>query len=269
MSNRPTIYMAMEAINHDDELDTSEKNVLRAMLRYASLKTGECFPSIITLARDLGMTDRGVQKIIARIVEKGRLFVIFRSKGGVSRATGRGIPNRWRLNLRLSPGKRYRETPNGSANNPEPQRSNPEPENGQPRTVFGQTTMNIPREEAIKQPYANGSLSLDGHGKTGQTGSENDTQRTLRSALIACGVQGFNLELLTNSRLTADDVRREWKTIQYRKDIKRKPAVLVHRLKAKCGVTLADDYATNTGASAVREVLRHWNTRVDRSFESR
>lgn len=254
---KPTIFAAMEAINHDDELDKSEKNVLRAMLRYASMKTGECWPSIQTLARDLGMTARGVQKVIARLIDKGRLIVVFKSKGGVSRTTGQGIPNRWKLNLRASPGERNRRTPNASTENPEPQRSNPEPESGEPRTTFGQTTMNIPKEEAIEQPCGHGSLSLDGHGKAGKTGSPHDRQQALRSALMACGVQGFNLDLLARSELTADDVRGEWQTIRFRREITNKSAMLVYRLKAKCGIASPDD--SNPGAAVVRDVLRAMN----------
>jgi hypothetical protein len=259
---KPTIFAAMEAINHDDELDKSEKNVLRAMLRYASMKTGECWPSIATLADDLGMTARGVQKIIARITEKGRLIVVFQSKGGISRTTGQGIPNRWRLNLRPSPGKRKRRTPNASAENPEPQCNNPEPEGGEPRTVFGQTTMNHPKEEAIEQPCGNGSLSLMGNAKAGKTESQHNRQQALRTALMACGVEGFNLNLLAGSQLTADDVRREWKTIQYRPDIQRKPGVLVHRLKAKCGMMPTEGGSTSVGKAAANEAMRAMQQRI-------
>lgn len=258
---KPTIFAAMEAIGHDDELDKHEKNVLRAMLGWASMKTGECYPSIITLASNLGMTERGVQGIIKRLVNKGRLIVLHKSKGGISRTTGKGIPNRWKLILRASPGKCNQTTPNASAENPEPQRSNPEPESGEPRTVFGQTTMNHPNEQAIKQPCGDGSLSLDGHGKAGKAESQYDREQGLRSALMACGVKGFNLDILARSRLTANEVRREWESIRYRSDIRNKPATLVFRLKEKCGMT-TDKGSTGVGKAAVNEVIRAMEQRI-------
>ncbi len=260
MKQKPTLYMAMEAVNHDDELDKSEKNVLRCMLKYASLKTGECWPSIATLAADLGMSERGVQKIIARLVEKRRLIILFQSKGGIAKSSGQGIPNRWRLNLRPSPGKRKSRTPNASAENPEPQRSNPELIDGQPRTVFGQTTMNHPREEAREHPCGYGSLSQMGNGKAGKLEGLHNGQQALRSALSACGVKGTNLDLLAGSRLTADDVRREWRTIEYQQGIQNKPAMLVHRLKAKCG--LSSDARNTVGGAIARDVLNAFKMRM-------
>lgn len=272
---KPPIFAAMEAINHDHELDKSEKNVLRAILKYANKDTGECWPSVPTLARDTGMSVRGVQGVLRRLEDKGRLIIVFLSRGGVGRNHGRGIPNRWRLNLiapsvqdnadtrRKSDGNPvefqtpHTTTPNpaAGASNPATSSHNPAVDNGEPRSQCGgraiESSIEHASRRAIEQPSGHGSLSRMGNGAR-QQGSEN---QALREELARCGVTGPWLDALARSSLSVEDVKREWRTIQYRSDIARKPAMLVHRLKAKCGIALASD-SDGPGAAVARDVLR-------------
>jgi hypothetical protein len=259
----------MDAIDADKALDKSEVNILRAMLKFADKVTGECRPGVQTLASNTRMSVRGVQCVLRRLEAKGRLIVLFKSRGGVGRKSGRGIPNKWRLNLvapSVSGGHPADSTtpqqtaPNPAANstNPAGHSDNPAANNVEPRSGCGgramESAIHQPVEAAIEQPCWDGSLALGMDGKERRP----DKRAALRQALVACGVSGAFLEALANSTLTPEDVRREWATIRDRPEIARKPAMLVYRLKAKAGIEVSRD-ARNEAAAIVSQLARAWD----------
>jgi hypothetical protein len=50
-------------------------HVLTALAKYRNAATGECFPSIGRLARDLGVTRRTIQRHLGALIERGHLLV--------------------------------------------------------------------------------------------------------------------------------------------------------------------------------------------------
>jgi hypothetical protein len=270
----------MDAINADADLDKSEANILRAMLKYANKETGECWPGVQTLAKDTRMSVRGVQGVLRRLETKGRLIVVYKSVGGVGRTTGRGIPNKWRLNL-VAPGESCEPPPDIQRNsagfptdtttpqqtthnpaagstNPAGRSHNPAANNVEPRSGCGgraiESAIHQPKEKAIEQPCWDGSLALGMDGK----GSGQAKSATLWRELKACGVSGAFLEALASTALTPQDVRREWATIVNRADVANKPAMLVHRLKAKTGIEVSRN-AGNPAAALISELTKRWD----------
>lgn len=73
----------MAAVWEREDLDASERLVMLALADHAD-DDGRCYPSIARLHKRTSMTDRGVQKVIARLVEKG--FVSIIQNGGRSGA---------------------------------------------------------------------------------------------------------------------------------------------------------------------------------------
>lgn len=64
--------------------------VLALLGKYRNTETGECFPSAIRLARDLGIERRSVQRHLDKLVERGYLVVVPRRvkvKGAATRQT--------------------------------------------------------------------------------------------------------------------------------------------------------------------------------------
>ncbi len=49
----------------------SAKLVLLVLAHHLNTKTGRCFPSIATIARETGLSDRGIRNAIARLVQQG------------------------------------------------------------------------------------------------------------------------------------------------------------------------------------------------------
>ena len=66
----------------DDDLPSSEKLVLLAMADHADDTGKNCFPSIPRIARKSSMTRRGVQKVLRRLEEKGRIRPVGRRADG-------------------------------------------------------------------------------------------------------------------------------------------------------------------------------------------
>lgn len=70
--------MSLAAMNHywtrEDDLSTTEAMVLLALADNAN-DAGFAFPSVSTLSAKCRMTDRGVQGVVERLVEKGELVV--------------------------------------------------------------------------------------------------------------------------------------------------------------------------------------------------
>lgn len=69
----------MAAVWECEALDQSERLVMLALADHSD-DDGRCYPSISRLCKRTSMTDRGVQKVIARLVEKG--FVSIVQNGG-------------------------------------------------------------------------------------------------------------------------------------------------------------------------------------------
>lgn len=71
-----------EAIVLDEEISGLPLRVgLRLMFYYDMAGNGRCFPSIDTIAQDLSVTVRGVQKAIERL-ERAGWFAVERTEGG-------------------------------------------------------------------------------------------------------------------------------------------------------------------------------------------
>ena len=64
-------------------------HVLAWLCKYRNTKTGECYPAVETMALDLGITARSVQRHIEALIECGHVVVVERR----NRATGRQTSN--------------------------------------------------------------------------------------------------------------------------------------------------------------------------------
>lgn len=64
-----TNWKLQEAVWKDDALGTSELVILLALLRRRNAKTGACYPSRETLARDARLSTRQVRRIVSRLEE--------------------------------------------------------------------------------------------------------------------------------------------------------------------------------------------------------
>jgi Helix-turn-helix domain len=90
-------------------LSDGEFRVAVELSEYSGMDKPVVWPSVRALAEACGMTERGVQKALERLVTKGVLALVSRTKGG------RGCTNHWRL-LTKTPnrdsGFETAETPN-------------------------------------------------------------------------------------------------------------------------------------------------------------
>lgn len=69
----------MSAVWECDALDASERLVMLSLADHAD-DAGRCYPSVARLCRRTSMSDRGVQKVIARLVARG--FIAIRPNAG-------------------------------------------------------------------------------------------------------------------------------------------------------------------------------------------
>jgi len=113
----------MSAVWENGPRGSAETMVLLAIADYCN-DEGECWPSVQSIATKARMTERGVQKITARLVETGWLEI---EAGG-----GRRNCNLYRIKTPnrvhpepCSPPNVVTETPNTVPKNPEPR--SPEP----------------------------------------------------------------------------------------------------------------------------------------------
>ena len=88
--------MSLAAMNavFESDLPLAERMVMLVIADHADEK-GECWPSIQRLTERSGMSDRGVQKVLAKLVERG---VLTRVSGN-----GRTHSNRYRIALNPEP----------------------------------------------------------------------------------------------------------------------------------------------------------------------
>lgn len=107
--------------------DKSETLILLALADFCN-DDGECWPSVATIAAKARMTERGAQKIIARLVEIGWLEI---QEGG-----GRRNCNLYRIKNPEPRSPRTTFTPNAIAETPNTVPKNPEPRSPEPlRTI--------------------------------------------------------------------------------------------------------------------------------------
>lgn len=118
----------MSAIWENGPLGLSEAMLLLAIADYCN-DEGECWPSVGSLARKARMTDRGVQKISARLCEAGWLEIEI---GG-----GRKNCNLYRIKNPEPRSPRTPFTPNAETETPNAKTENPEPRSPEPsRTII-------------------------------------------------------------------------------------------------------------------------------------
>lgn len=119
----------MSAVWERDDLDASERLVMLSLADHAD-DEGVCYPSIARLCKRTSMSDRGIQKVLSRLIDRGFLSV----KVGA----GRSGSNRYFVNANpepCSPPNPVHPEP-GSPPPPNPVRKTPEPRSPKPsRTI--------------------------------------------------------------------------------------------------------------------------------------
>ena len=106
--------------------DKAEILVLLAIADYCN-NDGECWPAVSSIARKARMTERGVQKISARLCEIGWLEIDYRM--------GRKGCNLYRITPNpIHPERGSPRTPEHETPNPVPKTPNPVPKNPEPRS---------------------------------------------------------------------------------------------------------------------------------------
>jgi hypothetical protein len=255
----------------DSSLSGTEKAVCFAILRYRNQASGECFPSMQTLATTASLGVRAAQKVLGRLASSGVVIFVRRSRGGLRGS--RGIPHTLRLDLdalrRMTANPHANPHANPSAN-PEPRaRVNSEPHNRQPRTS-GRPTPNLatrnheprahkPSIEPSKEPTVEPSAVPASAARW----MDAPTPRTPRpeparpeparpepapieparvaayQALQAAGVRGPNLLSLARSpAITAELVRAEIARLRADPTVTHPPGALVKTLAQHGGLTL-------------------------------
>ncbi len=247
----------------DSSLAGSEKAVCFAILRYRNQASGECFPSMHTLATTASLGVRAAQKAMQRLASCGVVIYVRRSLGGLRGA--RGIPHTLRLDL-----DSLRSMAAHEPANPEPRAGfNPEPDDGQPRTNGRSTTNHATRNreprahkpsiEPSKEPTIEPSAV---HASTARwmDAPTSPTPRTeparpeparvepapieparlaAYQALQAAGVRGPNLLSLARSpEITAELVRAENARLRADPTVTHPPGALVKTLAQHASVTL-------------------------------
>ena len=123
----------MSAVWECEGLDASERLVMLSLADHAD-DMGRCYPSISRLCQRTSMSDRGIQKVIGRLVERG--FITVKASAGqgganiytLSTPEPRSPPNR----VHPCPRTRFTTPPN-HVHHP------PERGSDYPRTRFTQT----------------------------------------------------------------------------------------------------------------------------------
>lgn len=218
-------------------LNAGEKALLHAMIEWWNPATNELWPSIATLARATSYTDRGVQRIVRRLVDAGVVELAAASTGG------HGHTNRYRLRLdRLTPRHAIPVTRSPSA--PGSTGPIPDPRSAQPRPTTSHnpdrrsdepSIRNPSREPAIGEPLAQQAIERE----TSSTGGCMDGAPSLRATLASRGVRGHVLDTLARvPSLTPAIVEAEWRAIAGRRDVRNHAAVLVSRLSQRSNIDL-------------------------------
>lgn len=226
-------------------LPATWKAVLWALLDFADAETGECWPSVETLAQTAGLKPRATRGLLRKLEEAKLVEYITRSKGGL-RPSGRGYPHRLRLNLEplVAVGSRELNPAPDAGFIPAPDA--PDPGTGRPATRHAATPNPAPRadkpsmhppREPPKEPQtviASAVECVDAPSPTAAPSASTDT----RELLFELGVRGANLDRLARcSALTPEVVRREADAIRTGGGhVRNFAAVIVTRLNDLTGV---------------------------------
>jgi hypothetical protein len=225
-------------------LPATWKAVLWALLDFADAETGECWPSVETLAQTAGLKPRATRGLLRKLEEAKLVEYVKRSKGGV-RPSGQGHPHRLKLTLEPLVTVRSKES------NPAPDASfipapdTPEPGTGRPATRHAATpnpapsadkpSMHPPREPRKEPPavIASAVECVDAPSPTAATDASTGT----RELLFELGVRGVNLDRLARcSALTPEVVRQEAHAVRNGGGrVRNFTAVLVTRLMTLSG----------------------------------
>jgi hypothetical protein len=131
----------MSMVWDDGPNDKAEVLILLAIADFCN-DAGECWPAVSTIAGKARMSERGAQKIIARLVDAGWLEV---EAGG-----GRRNCNLYRIKNPEPRSPRTTFTPNPSAKTPNASASNPEPRSPEPSLTIIEPSVN----NSAAKPYA-------------------------------------------------------------------------------------------------------------------
>lgn len=279
------------AATHLSRLGLTPTQILvgRALLDFATADRVEVFPSLATLADRVGLTDRGVRKVLRKLEAAGAIQRVLASRGGRTQS-GQGISNRWRLTFAESisiPDPRL-EAADGESETPTQSRSdrtgdNPErlsgldafePGTERPRTRNAATDNPEQRSEEasihevtkkplLKPPEEFSSRKMDGCQDT-----HSHEAPSLRQRLMGLGVMGENLEILSMAPgLTAEMIEREWISVLGDRSVRSHAAVLVKRLAQRLGIELKTRPLLASAEMAyikkIEERRRHLGRRFD------
>lgn len=253
----------MKAVAHS-ELDKREKAVLNAMLPYIKWGNIEasCHPSIQTLAKSCGYTERSVQGAMIELERRGLMRV---TEGPPGWKTFTRTLN-WRALCALTPAA----TAEGRAPHPRtgcggrkdnhcnhcmvpPQLPHPAPEvrAPQPRSHCAQS-FHEPTIDPINEQEESVVATHGMDGKSSEATRKLQTRRMLKFH----GVQGKNLELLAGCpQVTPELIEREWTRINGSEGVRNTSAVLVRALADQAGIKLGSQQALADMDPAIKRSL--------------
>jgi biotin operon repressor len=93
----------LQSMAWDTSLPTNEKVILALMCDFADDNGLSCFPSRDTLARKYGSSKRTIQRLIAKLEERGLLIPTKHQKGGSSR-DNKGYTVHYAINVEMLKG---------------------------------------------------------------------------------------------------------------------------------------------------------------------
>jgi hypothetical protein len=130
----------MSAVWDREDLDASERLVMLSLADHAD-DEGVCYPSIARLCKRTSMSDRGVQKVLVRLQERGFLRVEI--------GAGRSGSNRYFVNATPEPSSppNYVHPRTVDTTPPNPVRKTPEPGSPKPSRTINETSDSISARE--------------------------------------------------------------------------------------------------------------------------
>lgn len=239
----------------DSALARTEKAICYALLRYRNGRSGQCYPSVETLARASSMAVRTVQTTIASLEDRGIVVVVEKSRGGLRRGRT-GASNNYFLNVDALPPRnpapragledaRHAAKPRKALPNT-PQHTAPNPAAAAPKPSIH------PTSEPTKEPSDGASQLSRARWMDGATRGDSSNSSVLNAmqaaalrrqavynALQLAGVRGANADHLADlPDLTVEAVRTENQRLRADPDVDNPPAALVRLLAKRHGVIL-------------------------------
>ena len=126
---------------------TAEKCMLHALVQYADLNDGSCYPGVTTLARDTSMSARTAGRVLKRLESNGLIHAEW-SRGGKT--------HRFWLPLNTETGSGF-EGAEPRKQDGVQQEANPENGAPQPRSAFGLTPNQLRRNKGSNKDLNKGS----------------------------------------------------------------------------------------------------------------